>query len=213
MYNIVLFDLDGTLTDPGVGITSSVAYALEKWGIAVKDSRELYPFIGPPLTESFAKYYGFSHEDALRAVEYYREYFRVKGIYENEVYPCVTELLERLRADGKKVILATSKPEEFAVTILKHFDLMKYFDVVAGSTLDGSRLKKADVIRYAFDKAGISDHSNAVMVGDREHDIFGAKEVGIDSVGVLYGYGSLEELQNAGATYIVNSTQELLSLL
>lgn len=213
MYNRILFDLDGTLTDPGVGITNSVAYALEKWGIRVEDRRVLYPFIGPPLTDSFTKYYGFSHEDAVCAVEYYREYFRDKGIYENEVYPDVFEMLEKLKEKCKTVILATSKPEEFAVTILKYFDLMKYFDVVAGSTFDGSRLKKADVIRYAFDKGGINDYSNAVMIGDREHDIFGAKEVGIDSIGVLYGYGDLAELQNAGATHIARSVEEILSYI
>ena len=136
MYNYILFDLDGTLTDPGRGITNSVAYALEKFGVSVSDKKELYKFIGPPLTDSFEKYYGFSEEDALIAVEYYREYFKPKGIYENEIYSGVPELLKSLKESGKTVILATSKPEIFAIEILKYFGIDEYFDFVAGATLD-----------------------------------------------------------------------------
>ena len=205
MYQIILFDLDGTLTDPGLGITNSVMHALKKWGIEVKERESLYRFIGPPLQDSFMQYYGFSAEDAEKSVTYYREYFREKGLYENEVYPGVEKLLIDLKAAGKTLAVATSKPEEFAIRILKHFQLDGYFDVIAGATMDSSRSKKADVIAYCLDRLGANDLSQVVMVGDREHDIIGAKKVGIDSIGVLVGYGSREELECAGATYVVKT--------
>ena len=157
MYNVILFDLDGTLTDPGRGITNSVAYALNKFGIEVADKKELYKFIGPPLTDSFEKYYDFSSEDAIAAVEYYREYFKPKGIYENEIYEGIPELLQSLKENGKKVILATSKPEIFAKEILKYFGIDVYFDFVAGATLDKTRTKKGDVIAYALNSIGVTD--------------------------------------------------------
>ncbi len=212
-YSYLLFDLDGTLTDPGEGITNSVAYALEKWGIEVSDKSQLYPFIGPPLSASFKKYYGFSEEDALKSVEYYREYFRDRGIFENNVYDGVADLLSSLRERSKKIILATSKPEEFARIILDHFDLTKYFDLIAGASMDESRNKKADVIRYALDMAKVSDRTLALMIGDREQDITGAKKNGIDSLGVLYGYGDGEELDGAGATYIAETVEDILNFV
>jgi len=204
-YRYYLFDLDGTLTDPGEGITNSVMYALKKSGIDPPEHRELYKFIGPPLLESFQKYYGLSREDALAAVEYYREYFRPKGILENRLYDKIPEALAELKARGKVIALATSKPEEFAIRILKHFHLDGYFDVIAGATMDSSRSKKADVIAYCLETLGVSDLSTVVMVGDREHDIIGAKTVGVDSIGVLVGYGSREELETAGATYVAET--------
>ena len=213
MYDIVLFDLDGTLTDPGLGITNSVAYALKKWNIEVADRTTLYKFIGPPLSDSFKRYYGFSEEDSLKAIEYYREYFRDKGIFENEVYEGVVDLLETLRAQGKKVVLATSKPEGFAKTILEHFQLAKYFDFVAGASMDESRNKKGAVIAYALESCGITDKSAVVMVGDREHDVLGAKENDLDSIGVLFGYGSREELEAAGATYIAETVSDILKFV
>lgn len=212
MYDVILFDLDGTLTDPGLGITNSVAYALERYGIEVENRESLYPFIGPPLADSFMKFYGFDSEKAMDAITVYREYFRDKGIFENEVYEGVRELLENIKASGRKTVLATSKPEEFAVRILEHFDLAKYFDVVAGASMDEKRNKKGDVIKYAMEK-GAFRSENAVMIGDREHDIFGAKENGLDSIGVLYGYGSRQELENAGADYIAESVQDILRYL
>ncbi len=212
MYSIILFDLDGTLTDPGQGITNSVAYALKNYGIEVEDRKSLYSFIGPPLKDSFMKYYGFSEEKAMEAIWCYREYFADKGIFENEVYDGVRELLERIKNSGRKTVLATSKPEEFAVRILEHFDLMQYFDVVAGASMDEKRNKKGDVIKYAMEKGGFSSHG-AVMVGDREHDIFGAKENGLKSIGVLYGYGSEEELKTAGADYIAKTVDDIFSIL
>lgn len=213
MYNSILFDLDGTLTDPGIGITNSVQYALKKWGITVSDRASLYKFIGPPLKESFEKFYGFSEEDSKKAVEYYREYFRSKGIYENEVYPGVEDLLINLKIRNKTIILATSKPEEFATEILRFFHLDQYFDCIAGASMDGVRSKKTDVIRYALDKCSVSDLSSAVMVGDREYDISGAKQTGLDSIGVLFGYGSRKELEAAGATYIAETVEKIAELI
>ena len=208
-YKYLLFDLDGTLTDPAEGITNSVIYALKKWGIEVGDRSELYCFIGPPLSASFKKYYGFSEEDALKCVEYYREYFRDRGIFENKVYCGIPELLERLKKDGKILVLATSKPEVFAKRILDHFDLSKYFDFVAGASMDESRNKKADVIRYALHLAKIENKSEALMIGDRDQDMIGAEANGLDSLGVLYGYGDREELSSSGATYIAETVEEI----
>lgn len=210
MYQYILFDLDGTLTDPGKGITNSVAYALKKFGISVTDKRELYKFIGPPLVDSFMNYYGFSEEDASAAVEYYREYFKPTGIFENEIYNGVPQLLETLKANGKIVILATSKPEVFAKEILKYFEIDKYFDFVAGATLDSTRNKKKDVIAYALENCGITEKSQCLMVGDRAQDVNGANANGIDSLGVLFGYGDIDELQTAGVTYIAETVGDIL---
>lgn len=209
MYQTILFDLDGTLTNPALGITNSLAYALEKFNIEVTDKKELYRFIGPPLQDSFENFYHFSKEDSLKAVDFYRDYFRHKGLYENEVYQGIPDLLERLKAQGKKRLVATSKPEEFARQILKHFELFDYFDLVAGASMDGSRRLKGDVIAHALTSAQVSDLSAAIMIGDREHDIIGAKKNGLDAIGVLYGFGNREELKKAGATYIATNVEEL----
>ena len=213
MYNYILFDLDGTLTNSELGITKCVQHALKKFGIEVEDRTVLRPFIGPPLGESFRVYYGLTQEESERAIEYYRERFSVKGLYENEVYEGVEKTLQELRKSGKKLIIATSKPEKFTLLILEHFDLLKYFDFVAGATMDGSRGEKADVIRYALEKTGIEDKSQVVMIGDRKYDILGAKENGLDSIGVLYGFGDYEELSAAGADYIVESATEILKYI
>jgi phosphoglycolate phosphatase len=205
-YNVILFDLDGTITDPGIGITNSVAHALKKYGITVEDRAELYKFIGPPLHESFEKFYGL---DGLQAVEDYREYYRDKGIYENVVYCGVEAMLKKLNDAGKKVILATSKPEVFAREILRYFNLTDYFYYAAGANLDGTLTDKAEVIAYALKEGNVTDKSTVVMIGDREHDIIGAKKNGVDSIGVLYGYGSREELEAAGADCIVATVEEL----
>lgn len=210
--NAVLFDLDGTLTDPALGITKSVAYALESFGIQTDDLGELYKFIGPPLKDSFMEYCGFNEEQALAGIEKYREYFRDTGIYENKLYPGIKEMLEKLKDNGIKVILATSKPKIFADIILEHFDIMKYFDLTCGCEMDGTRGKKGEVIRYALDTAGIGADS-VVMVGDRKHDVIGAKEVGIMCIGVLFGYGGYEELKEAGADEIVETVGELENVL
>ena len=212
-YEIILFDLDGTLTDPGIGITNSVAYALNYYGIKVEDKKELECFIGPPLFASFEKYYGFSHEKAVEAVEKYREYFSVTGIFENKLYSDTKKALEKIKESGKKIILATSKPEVYANRILEYFDINKYFDKVVGSLLNGERINKGDVIKYALHKAGCPNKKTCIMIGDRSHDIIGAKENGIDSIGVLYGYGSREELSKAGADYIAENFEDILKII
>ena len=209
MYHTILFDLDGTLTDSGPGITNSVAYALKKWGIIENDVNKLKKFVGPPLDTSFAKYYGFSKEKCVQAIQYYREYYLTKGIDENRVYDGIEELLKWLRAAGRRAIVATSKPEPSAVHVLEYFHIDSYFDIIAGATMDGSRVEKSDVIRYALDRAGIRDLAGVVMVGDRENDIQGAKMNGLDSIGVLYGYGSREELVEAGAMQTAQTVEDL----
>ena len=213
MYQYILFDLDGTLANPEIGITSSVMYALEKFGVKVEDRKELHPFIGPPLSYSFQNYYGLSEADSELAIKYYRERFSVKGLYENEVYEGVEKLLQQLKESGKKLIIATSKPEEFTLKILEHFDLLKYFDYVAGATIDGSLGEKTDVIRYAIEISGIQDKSQAIMIGDRKYDILGAKENGLDSIGVLFGFGDREELSEAGANYIAENVEDILKYI
>lgn len=213
MYNTVLFDLDGTLTNPGEGITNSVAYALNKFNISVADNTDLYKFIGPPLVDSFMKYYGFSKNDALLAVDYYREYFADKGIFENKVYDNIPKLLSKIKNSGRIIALATSKPENFAKQILVHFGLDCYFDFIGGATMDESRSKKADVINYVIKELNIKDLSCVVMVGDRLHDICGAKQNGINSIGALFGYGDRNELETAGATHIAETVDDIYELL
>lgn len=212
-YDVILFDLDGTLTDSSPGIMNSIMYALKKYNISVKNTDDLRKFLGPPLHESFRDFYSFDDEKSMEAVGFYREYFSTKGLLENEVYFGIREMLEDLKEHGKKLILATSKPHPFTDRIMEHFELAKYFEFIAGSNMDGTRSKKAEVIAYALESCNITDKFNVVMVGDREHDIIGAKTVGIDSVGVEYGYGDYDELSDAGATYIVKTVEELKGLL
>ena len=211
MFDLVLFDLDGTLTESGIGITRSVAYALRKHGIEETDQAKLDRFVGPPLIDSYMRYYGFSWEQAVLAVEYYREYYAVTGIFENRVYDGVETMLQALTDAGKTCVLATSKPEHFALQILEHFRLSRYFSCVAGATMDEKRTNKADVIAYALQKVGKT--GNAVMVGDRRHDIEGAKVHGLPSIGVLYGYGSREELEAAGAVYLAETAADILKFI
>ena len=212
MFDFILFDLDGTLTDPKVGITTCVQHALKHFGIEEPDNDKLTPFIGPPLLDSFAKYYGMGEADCQRALHEYRVYFRERGMFENALYPQTVWLLQQLCAAGKHLVLATSKPEEFAEQILAHFDLRQYFDCVAGASMDETRSKKSDVIAYALQKTGITAQS-AVMVGDRLHDVEGAAKHGLPSVGVLWGYGDEEELRRAGANRIARDMKQLLTIL
>lgn len=209
----ILFDLDGTVTDPMIGITKSVRYALNKFGIEVEDLNTLCKFIGPPLKDSFMNFYNFTEEDALKAIAYYREYFSTNGLYENTVYENFEDMLIALKNDGRSLIIATSKPTVFAEKILEHFNLKKYFDFISGSNLDNTRTKKADVISYALEQQMINNMSEIIMIGDREHDIIGAKALNIESIGVLHGYGSYDELSSSGADYIVKDVSELKSLL
>ena len=210
MYHSILFDLDGTLTDPAEGITNSVMYALKQYGIEENDRTKLYSFIGPPLVDSFMEKYGFSEEKAREATTYFREYFREKGIFENVPYEGMTECLAALKQRGRTLILATSKPEVFAKMILERFGFAPYFDYVFGASMDETRTRKDEVIAYALSGAGIEDPSDCVMVGDRKHDVLGAKANGMDAVGVLFGYGSREELTEAGACYIAETVEDIL---
>lgn len=209
----IFFDLDGTLTDPKEGITGSVAYALESFGIHVENRDDLCCFIGPPLLDSFMEYYGMTEDDANRAIAKYRERFSVTGLFENEVYSGIPQLLQQLKDAGKTLVIATSKPAVFSQRILDHFDLAKYFTFLSGSELDGRRNDKAEVIAYALEQTGITDLSDVIMIGDRKHDIVGAKKNGLPCIGVLYGYGDRAEHVAAGADYIVESVDELKKLL
>ncbi|HEL1615698.1 TPA: HAD family hydrolase [Streptococcus suis] len=212
MYQTILFDLDGTLTDSGQGILNSVAYALEKMGIEEPDTANLNRFIGPPLYESFSRFYQLNPEDTQSAVDAFRVYFKEKGMFENQLYPGIIPLLEELRTAGKTLVIATSKPEIFAKQILEHFGIAHYFDVIAGASLDSSRISKADVIGYAINQLEAFP-KHAVMIGDREHDIEGARMHQLPAIGVLYGYGSKQEFEKAGATMIVETIQDLKRIL
>ena len=212
-YEYILFDLDGTLTDPKEGITKSVAYALESFGIHVEDLDSLCKFIGPPLKESFMVYYELDDAQGDQAVEKYRERFAVTGLFENKIYPGIREMLELLKEQGKTLLVATSKPSIYARQILEHFDLMKYFTFLSGSELDGTRVDKAEVITYALQENKIQDLSKVIMIGDREHDIIGANKNGIDSIGVLYGYGCREEFEKNHASYVAKQVEELKEIL
>ena len=195
----VLFDLDGTVTDPGIGITNSVMYALRKFGISPPDRKELYCIIGPPLRESFSKYFGLSDSDAEKAVGYYREYYRPQGIFECTLYDGITDTFERLTSAKIKVALATAKPEVFAKQIAAHFGFDVYLSAVSGASLDASREDKAVIIARALDMLGVSPSLGSFMVGDRAYDIEGGAENGLFTIGALYGYGTEEELSSACA--------------
>lgn len=209
----VLFDLDGTLTDSQEGIMNSIEYALDYFGIQVEDRAALRPWLGPPLVDSLMKYHGFDREQALKGVEKYREYFDIKGIFENRVYDGMEELLAGLQAEGYILMTATSKPEVAAKRITDHFGLTKYFTFVGGASLDDSRVHKGDVIRYVLESNQIQDLSEVMMVGDRENDIMGAKQNGLESIGVLYGYGSRDELEAAGADHIAETVEDIARYL
>lgn len=213
MFKYVLFDLDGTLTDPAIGITNSVMYALSRFGITVTDRSSLFKFIGPPLVYSFKTFYGFTEEQAVLALGYYRERFQAGGLFENELYDGIDHLLSALKAHGSKIILATSKPEEFAEQILEHFDILKYFDFVAGNTLTEARPEKRDVIMHILSCFPDICCENAVMVGDRSYDVKGAAEFSIPCIGVAYGYGGETELLQSGAAAVVQTVPELEKLL
>lgn len=216
MKNYLLFDLDGTLTDPKIGICTCVQYALASFGIEEPDLDKLEPFIGPPLKDSFMKFYGMDDSQADTAVEKYRERFRETGIFENKLYEGIPQLLQTLNSKGMFLAVASSKPTVFVERILEHFQIRKYFKVVVGSELDGSRGRKSEVVEEALrqlfgDKPVEKD--KVYMIGDRCYDIEGAREAGVDSVGVTYGYGNMEELREAKADYIVRSVEELQRFL
>lgn len=212
-YDVILFDLDGTLTDSAPGILNSVRYACRKLGLPIPGEETLRRFLGPPLIASFRELMGLDAADADRAVSAFREYFPTKGLFENEVYPGVPALLADIKSAGKTVIIATSKPEAYARRILEHFGLAQYCDFICGATLDETRTDKAEVIAYALETAGITGRDGAVMVGDREHDVLGAKKNGLPCIGAVYGYGTAEELTAAGAAALAETVDELHKLL
>ena len=211
-YKTLLFDLDGTLTDPKEGITKCVQYALSKLGIEVEHLDELTPFIGPPLHIGFKEQFNLSEEEIHLAIQHFRERFKEVGMFENHVYDGVEQLLRDLKSGGYQLGVATSKPTVFAEQILAHFHLLTYFDVIVGSNLNGSLSLKSEIIEEVLRFYG-EDGGQVVMIGDRKHDIIGANENGIDSIGVLFGYGSKEELREAGATMIIGSVLALREVL
>lgn len=209
----LFLDLDGTLTDPSEGITRGVMYALEHFGIHEEDPRRLYPFIGPPLYDSFTRHYGFDLASAYKAIEYFQEYYGQRGMYENVPYPGVKELLYRWQEEGRKLVLATSKPEVFAVRILERFGMAGAFLLMAGGDVEEKRVEKKLVIGYAMEKLGLSSAEDCLMIGDRKFDVLGAEQHGIPTLGVLYGFGSRKELSGAGASWLAGSVAELEELM
>lgn len=209
MYKTVLFDLDGTITDSEPGIIACVQHALRQFGIEVEDPKTLRPFIGPPLRDSFREYFQMTPEEAEQATEFYRQRYAPIGKFECSVYPGIPQLLRRLHETGRTVILATSKPEGFAREILEHFDLLQYFDLIGGATLDGSRDTKEAVLQYILDSGHVPDRQDAVMIGDTKFDMIGAAAFSLPAVGVLYGFGSRQELEENGALFLARDAAEL----
>lgn len=212
-YKYLLFDLDGTLTNPKVGITKSVQYALAKFNIVESNLDTLEKFIGPPLKDSFMNYYAFSQNQAAEAIKIYREYFEDIGLYENKMYSGMDELLGELKQRNIVLCVATSKPTVFAKRIIKHFNLDKYFSIIVGSNLDGTRVQKSEIISWVINKMEIKNRNEVLMIGDRKYDIVGAKSCYLDSVGVLYGFGSKDELLESNPTYMANNILDLRELL
>lgn len=211
-YTHLFLDLDGTLSDSAPGILRSAQYALEAFGIHVDNLDDLLCFVGPPLEESFQEFYHLTPSQADEAVKVYRRRYEKIGVYENALYPGIPQFLDKARQAGKVLMVATSKPQRMADLVLSHFGIADRFAFVGGRE-DSSRRTKEEVIRYVMKENGLTRTEDIVMIGDRKHDVLGAKAVGLDSVGVLYGYGSRDEFQAAGATYIVDTLKELEELL
>lgn len=212
-FQQVIFDLDGTLLDTGRSIKTGVARTLAHFGLPVPPEAELAKYIGPPLHESFRQFCPFTGAQVEEAVAFYRDYYEKHCLFISELYPGIGHLVDALHGSGAMLLVATSKLERFAVQMLEHCGLGRYFACIAGSSTDGSRGKKAQVIRYALDRCGISDVSGAVMVGDRKYDILGAKALGMASIGLLHGYGSRAELQEAGADRLFATAAEAEAFL
>ncbi len=210
MAKTILFDLDGTLTDSGEGIINCAILALQHFGLPIPDREEMRSFVGPPLHESFIRH-GVPADKTDEAIRVYRSRYVPIGAYENIPYPGIRELLEELKAKGHTLYVATSKPEEMSVKILEHFDLAKYFDRICGASLDTSRSSKEDVIAYLLSLSGRAE--SIVMVGDTKFDILGAKAHGIPAIGVSWGYGKVEDMENAGAAAIAHTMEALFTLL
>ncbi|OPD59854.1 HAD family hydrolase [Bacillus anthracis] len=209
MYTTYLFDLDGTLTDPKEGIVNSVLYALKKVGIEELHISELDSFIGPPIQQSLVERYNMNEGEVERAVFYFREYLKQSGLLENNIYDGIPNLLKQLKDTGNHLFIATSKPTVLAEQVIEHFQLTNYFEDIIGSNLDGTRIKKEEIIAHILQTNEELNKEEIVMIGDRKHDIIGANQNGIASIGVLYGYGSETELTEVGATHIANDVKEL----
>ena len=207
-YDIILFDLDGTVIDSSPGVTDSIIYALKKFGIEIKDKTSLLKCIGPPLQYSFKNFFGFSDEDTALAIKYYREFYEIEGINRLSVYDGIPELLKNLKNAGKTIVLATSKPEKYAAQILKDNGLYDLFDFVAGADPNINRNEKTEVMEYAL-KSINADPSKVLMIGDRKYDVIGSKDVGCDCIGVLFGFGTKEELLNEGAIFTAETCDEV----
>lgn len=209
MFDYLFFDLDGTLTDPALGITNSFIHAFKCFGMEIPSYETLCSYIGPPLPDTFRTFFGSDEDKVAEGVKLYRQHYAEKGLFENEVYPGIPELCAKLKTAGKHLTVATSKPEHFAVKIMDHFGLSQYFDFICGSNMDESRSEKAEVIEYAIKCNNIKDKSKILMIGDRKHDIIGAKKNGIKSCGILFGYGDREEHVAAGADYIADTIEDI----
>lgn len=213
MNSYLLFDLDGTLTNPKEGITKCVQYALRAFGIEEPDLDRLTPFIGPPLRQSFIDFYQFSEDQAITAVEKYRERFSTTGLFENVLYLGIPTMLQALQKQGKILAVASSKPTVFVRQILEHFQLAQYFQVIEGSNLDGSRVEKKEVIFTVLQQLGNPPIQQVIMVGDRIYDVRGAAELGIACVGVRFGFAAPGELENSGAIYLADTVSDLQQYL
>lgn len=210
-FQYIFFDLDGTITESAPGIIASVRYSLDKMGYPSDDIDTLRKFIGPPLKDSYMRFYGMTEEQTADAICCYREYYAEKGIFENALYDGIIESLQILKDAGMHLVIATSKPEEYAKMIAEHFQFAEYFDEICGATMDEKLVEKADVIAYAMDKLGLNakDCQSILMVGDRRHDILGAKANGLRSMGILFGYGDRTELEEAGSDFLVETPSEV----
>lgn len=209
-FDVYLLDLDGTLTDSAKGIINSIVYAFDKMGEKVPDMKTMNKFIGPPLNESFPMLCGFSEEKTKVAVDFYRERYSVIGLFENELYDDTKYFLEKLKENGKKIALATSKPEEFAIRIIKKLGIKEYFDVAVGSDTAGKYAKKWQVIDKALSDLKVTDKNRVIMIGDRRYDVEGAHKCGVKCIGVLHGYGSREEFEKARADFIEDNLTAII---
>lgn len=210
-FDTLLFDLDGTLTDSTEGIVRCLEYALERMGFDIPEDTN--KFLGPPLYRSFAEFCGMNEEQVNEAVRIFRERYSTVGLFENRVYEGVPEMLKRLRDGGKRIMVATSKPEVYAVRIFDRFGLSQFFEIVGGANINGTRNDKDEVIEYVLEKAGISDRSSVLMIGDRRQDVIGAHKTGLKCMGILWGFGSIEELTEAGADFIAETPEKAADML
>lgn len=210
-FDTLLFDLDGTLTDSTDGIVRCLEYALERMGFDIPEDKN--KFLGPPLYRSFAEFCGMNEEQVNEAVRIFRERYSTVGLFENCVYEGVPEMLKRLRDGGKRIMVATSKPEVYAVRIFDRFGLSQFFEIVGGANINGTRNDKDEVIEYVLEKAGISDRSSVLMIGDRRQDVIGAHKTGLKCMGILWGFGSIEELTEAGADFIAETPEKAADML